>query len=425
MLILIFVCIVACPQNHSQSETAQINPDKNHLDIRLSGTPVVKVLSEANNHWLMTETIVTNREEFERSLRYVRAHEKILVVDHALKIGEYLADIALGPQPEQLWLAIISQSETQNFILRLIDSKEVIWETRITRPINEKDQSNSLNSFFRHLEDVIRIVSEDNAVYIAARNKVGRPFFAAIKDRKIIQDPVIIGPASKGFFVGRISGVYSVMDQLTVPFKMFIASCNTKIVLSWLAYPWEVNDNLSFYSRTEEVVEHQVAVLEIDKVFPINLSSTKAQVYGAKSSLLQSMSCEADHLVISGSARIKEQRASAPFLIQNKKISFFRTEFEKSASAQAIQIVNGTVIMGGSTQWNQNPSGLSIDGGLGFIKIDDKIEIFGEARTELRSISYSAGQLCYAGIIAGPTTHSHDHDPNSITGDGFLKCRLF
>lgn len=55
--------------------------------------------------------------------------------------------------------------------------------------------------------------------------------------------------------------------------------------------------------------------------------------------------------------------------------------------------------------------------------IGDMIETFGETRTEVRSMTHVDGVLCYAGMIAGPTTHSHDSNPDSITGDGFLKCR--
>lgn len=404
------------------------------FDLYLPNTPVVKMVGHGNSLWVMTENIAVmgDQDDYPRSVKMITPNKIVASIEHAIKGDEYLTDIALGPKANQIWVSYVWPKSFDAIGVRIIDKEKVVWETKIPMPQdapNPAQYTHRLGALFDpnfNSIDQVRMVSDNKILYVVARNNHGVPFLFALEHQKTVKEPYAIAPAYFKLISRRFSGVYSVMDQLNAATKLHIANCRDTLAIVWQPSSAEINNNNNFYRQKieKDSIEGNsyVSVIEINKN---SFTATSPQLHfiSDHDTMVQALTCYEQTAVIAGLSRNKPNGLSTPFIIKNAQLSFLTDEFSTSTSIQAVILQDKHLIFGGSTQWQQNPHGLSIDSGKGYLKAGGRLMVFGSPRTELRNLIRMGAQLCYGGMIDGPTTHSHDNNPSSIKGNGFVKCQ--
>jgi hypothetical protein len=233
-------------------------------------------------------------------------------------------------------------------------------------------------------------------------------------------------------------GTYDVNQQLTIDYKVHLNWDNENPTAAVPLHGWEIKEWKKYYPNIilpEETINLSsiyVAFIEYDDNYtPSNaiirhLGNRETKLYGVSGDRDQSYAFGVE-------PRIGHFEYS-DFVIVAKGGKRFAEKIREKATDLRTMFVSGqNFVLGGSTDWSENPHGLSISGGVGYSAIFDpaankvsdlKLEgAFNSPRSEIRQIFKQGKKLCFAGMSKGPDTHAADGDVSRMTGDGVIVCR--
>lgn len=292
--------------------------------------------------------------------------------------------------------------------------------------------------------DVSRIASQANQVGLVARNAKGTLYAERYRESNNKWSPSVQVPLSRPGIVLRIrmtGGSYDVMGQLVNRYKVHAAFqddgtllAGSSVLLEELQQAHELfQDDLQLPDESASPRSIWAFVVGIDSVG--NRLRPQTVPLGERI-LFQSLIAPNDQIYISGLVRDYDNDKQGDSHLQLIDLGKWETTIDVKPASGAAQALAYSpyvgLIVGGSWNWEQNPTGLSISGGENFIGVFDQqtntlIDTFDmpvyAKRSETRSLTIvDETILCAGGMKAGPGTHTADNDLAKVKGDGFVLC---